>query len=456
MQNSKYHLKCVECGYVTPDFSLWFKQNQICPKCGSKHAEIEYNTDYSLLQNLFKKFSRHAELDSASPCLQEIAGQARNDEHQPKSFWHYFDFLPLYNKENIISCNEGAIPLERWSFFEDYAKNQGINCMIYVYRNDLNGGTNTFKDIAASMAASVFKENNINRFCIASTGNTATAYGKYLSLAGVSAAIFMPANSEETSKAEISSYGQQVYCVQGDYAYAKQVAADYAKKFAVPISSGNIDPIRVESKRTMVFEWLRLLGKMPDVYVQAISGGTGPLAVDKAVRELTPHIPNIQLPKMLMIQTDKCDPMVQAWENAKSQNFPDGFEKQYPIIDNPQTEISILATGNPATYPLISKLIQKCDGNFIRVQEDEVVDVARWVAYERKIHVGPASAVCLLGLIKAIQNKEIKDNQTVLVNIGEGIKRAPAFLQKLGHHIKQVSSVNDCEIAKINTFCFKN
>jgi len=427
MQKNKYQLKCVGCGHLTFDFSLWFQQNQLCPKCGSKHAEIEYNTDYSLLPELLK---------------------AQN----PTNFWHYFDFLPLYNKENIISCNEGAIPLERWTFFENYAKKHGINCTIYVYRNDLNGGTGTFKDIAASMAASIFKEHSISQYCIASTGNTATAYGKYLSMAGTNAAIFMPANSEASSQAEISSYGQQIYCVQGDYAYAKQVAADYAKKFSILISSGNIDPIRVESKRTMVFEWLRLLGKMPDVYIQAISGGTGPLAVDKAVRELTPHFPNIHFPKMLMIQTDKCDPMVTAWENAKSQNFPDGFEKQYPIIENPQTEISILATGNPATYPLIAKLVQKSDGNFIRVEEDKAIDAARLVAYERKIHIGPASAVCILGLIKAIQNGEITDNQTVLVNMGEGIKRSPAFLQKLGHHIKQISSVEECQIPNMNQF----
>jgi threonine synthase len=428
MSKDKYHLRCVSCGHVTENFSVWFEQNQICTECGSKHSEIEYNTDYSALSELLK-------------------------EKTPKSFWHYFDYLPLYDKDNIISCEEGAIAVERWSFLEEYAKERyHLDCNIYVYRNDLNGGTNTFKDIAASMAASVFKENNINQYCIASTGNTATAYGKYLSLAAVNVAIFMPKDSEVTSQSEIASYGQQVYCVDGDYAKAKQVAADYAKKFNVLISSGNIDPIRIESKRTMVFEWLRMLGKMPDVYIQAISGGTGPLAIDKAIRELSPCMPNVRLPKMLMIQTDKCDPMVQAWENAKSKNFPNGFEKEYPVIDNPQTEISILATGNPATYPLIAKLMRKSNGNFIRIEENKVVDIARLVAYERKIHIGPASAVCILGLIKAIQTGELKNGQTVLVNIGEGIKRAPAFLQKLAHHIEQVTSVENCHLPDINLF----
>ncbi|MCL2132399.1 MAG: pyridoxal-phosphate dependent enzyme, partial [Lentimicrobiaceae bacterium] len=196
-------------------------------------------------------------------------------------------------------------------------------------------------------------------------------------------------------------------------------------------SAGNIDPIRIESKRTMVFEWLRLLGKMPDVYVQAISGGTGPLALDKAVRELKPHFKNMELPRLLMVQTDKCDPMVQAWETAQAQDFPDGFENNYPIIENPQTSISILATGNPATYPLAAKLVQKSNGNFIRITESKVLETARLVACERKIHIGPASAVCLLGLLKALENGEIADGETVLVNMGEGVKRSPDFLKRI-------------------------
>ncbi|MBO4739816.1 MAG: pyridoxal-phosphate dependent enzyme [Bacteroidales bacterium] len=420
---NKYQLRCVKCGHTTKDFATWFAQNQCCPQCNSKHAEIEYSADYAKLEQLFMG--------------------------QPQSFWHYFDFLPLYDKKNIVSFQEGAIPLERWTWLEHFAGKNGIDCEIYVYRNDLNGGTNTFKDIAASMAASVFSEIGLKHYCIASTGNTATAYGKYLAKANISAAIFMPENAVAASMAEISSYGQQVYCVKGDYSDAKKVAADYAAQYHVPISAGNIDPIRVESKRTMVFEWLRMLKKMPDVYVQAISGGTGPLALDKAVRELSAHR-DICLPKMLLVQTDKCDPMVQAWEKAKQQNFPEGFQNDYPVIKNPQTKISILGTGNPGTYPIVAKLMQKCNGDFIRVAEDKVEAMAKVVAIEQKTHIGPASAVCFLGLIDAIVNKRIQSGQTVLVNMGEGIKRAPEFLLDLGHHIKHVDNVSQCEVGNID------
>jgi len=49
----------------------------------------------------------------------------------------------------------------------------------------------------------------------------------------------------------------------GDYAKAKEIAAGYAAAHNIPISAGNIDPIRVEAKKTMVFEWLRQIDQIP-------------------------------------------------------------------------------------------------------------------------------------------------------------------------------------------------
>ena len=244
----KYELKCTGCGHVTSDFWTWFEQGQQCPKCGSKHSEVWYNRNYNKLKRIWNT--------------------------TPESIWKYFTFLPLLRKRHIISFNEGSVPLERWDFLENYAKEKyNLEIEVHVYRNDLNGGTGTFKDIAASLAASLFKEIGIKQYCIASTGNSATAYAKYLSKAGVNCSVFMPEDAIKSSEATISSFGQQVFRVMGDYAKAKEIAAGYAKIHNIPMSTGNIDPIRIEAKKTMVFEWLRQIGKLPDVYIQAVSGG---------------------------------------------------------------------------------------------------------------------------------------------------------------------------------------
>jgi len=398
----KYYLKCTNCGYVTENFADWFQADQECVKCKSKHSEIWYNSDYSQLNTLLSK--------------------------KPENFWHYFDFLPLMNQENIISCKEGAIPMEKWDFLVNYAqKKYGIACDVFVYRNDLNGGTNTFKDVAASLAASIFKEQGIKKYAIASTGNTATAYSKYLALAGVTLSVFVPYCVSQDSVNEMLSYNQDVRVVNGDYAFAKKVAAEFHLQHNVLISTGNIDPIRVEAKKTMVFEFLRQLGKIPNLYIQAVSGGTGPIAIDKGVREIEHLEPKVKLPRMILVQQDTCDPMVQGWEKATKENFPNGWENNYPVIDNPQTSISILSTGNPGMFPVVAPIVKKSQGGFVRVLESDVLDLAIKIYKEKNIVLGPASIVCLLGFYKALEKSCIKNGETVLINIGEGAARSHRF-----------------------------
>ncbi|MDD4008903.1 MAG: pyridoxal-phosphate dependent enzyme [Fermentimonas sp.] len=423
----KYKLTCTKCGHVTPNFWTWFDQNQQCPKCGSKHSEVSYNRRYQRLPRIMKR--------------------------QPDSFWHYFPYLPLLRRRHIISLKEGAIPVEKWTFLEDFAREKfGLNINVHVYRNDLNGGTGTFKDIAASLAASLFNEIGIKQYCIASTGNSATAYAKYLSMANVNCSVFMPEDTLKASEATISSYGQQVFKVLGDYAKAKELAAGYAKIHNIHMSTGNIDPIRIEAKKTMVFEWIRQMDKFPDVYIQAISGGTGPIAIDKGIREIKEIYPDLKNPRFLLVQTDGCDPMVQAWEKAEEAGFPEGFENEYPIIENPQTEVPTLATGNPASYPILAKLVQKTGGSFLRMRENKLLPVGKLMAYEKKVIPGPASAVCMAGFFIALRKNKIKDGETVLINLGEGSNRAPYFLEQMIYTTKSVNSVEDCEPHSIDDF----
>lgn len=416
----KYYLACVQCGYQTPDFKTWFDGNQICPECGSKHSEVWYDTDYGKLPELFRS--------------------------QPASFWAYFDYLPLMRQENIVSCGEGAIPVERWAFLEKYAgEKYNLDIQVYAYRNDMNGGTGTFKDVAASLAASLFKENGVKQYCVASTGNTATAYGMYLSLAGVNASIFIPKNALKASEAMINAYGQQVLRVNGDYAKTKKIANEYAGNHHVLISAGNIDPIRVEAKKTMVFEWLRQMKKLPDVYIQAVSGGTGPIAIDKGIRELRGIYPELTMPRLLMVQPDRCDPMVQAWEEAERESFPAGFEKNYPVLEDPETAVPTLATGNPATYPLIATLVKNAGGSFVRMEECKLPDYGKLVAFERKVILGPASAVCIGGFFESLKKGLIKNGESVLLNTGEGVRRAGDFVNTMIYTTRHVDGVDECQ-----------
>ncbi len=423
MSDKKFYMHCTQCGYDVPDFKEWFDHMQQCPKCGCTIVDVKYNRDYKELKNL----------------IVAANGDARN-------VWHYFDFLPLNNKENIITRGEGVIPLERWTFLEDYAKRKyGLNIQVNAYRNDLNPGTGTFKDVAAAVAASVLKENGIKEFCIASTGNIANAYAHYLADAGISIAVFVPENALKANEAEVNSYGQKLFKVKGDYAMAKKVAADYSKKYRILMSGGNTDPMRVEAKKTMVFEWLRQIGKVPNVYIQALSGGTGPIAIEKAYKELQDVGMVGDLPRFIMVQPSGCAPMTHGWEKAKAEGFPEGWLTSYPTYENPQTKVPTLATGKPGTFPIIANLVKKSNGEIIEFDEHHMIDIARAIAFENTVRIGPASAIAAGGFFESLKKGIINESDNVLINVGEGIRRSPEFVEEMMYTTEHVSSVDDCE-----------
>jgi len=119
--------------------------------------------------------------------------------------------------------------------------------------------------------------------------------------------------------------------------------------------------------------------------------------------------------------------MVQGWEKAVEDNFPDGWENRYPIIDNPQTSVSILSTGNPAMFPVVAPIVKKSGGSFVRVKEEHLIELAAKISKETNLILGPASIVCLSGFYKALQENRIKNGDTVLINTGEGVARAKEF-----------------------------
>lgn len=430
MNNQKFYFQCRQCGHQMNGFSDWFAARQKCSACGNKWVDVKYNSDYAQLPDLI-----------------------RQKDPAPHSFFHYFDFLPLMDQAHVITEGEGTIRIDRWEFLERFARDQfGLDLTVLAYRNDDNYGTGTFKDVAAAMAASVLNEHGVKSYCVASTGNIANAFAHYLALAGISLSVFIPDDALRANEAGVSCYGQRVFRVRGDYALAKKICAEYAEKHDILMSGGNIDPARVEAKKTQVFEWLRQLGYIPDVYVQALAGGTGPIAIDKGLNDIR-HLNLFDKdPRYIMVQASGCDPMTVAWEQAQERGFPAGWEKDFPIFDNPSTRIPTLANGNPQTFPIIGSLVKKTDGDFLTFDESLAPQVARLVAFESTVKIGPAATIAVGGFFEGLKKGVFRSGERVMLNIGEGMRRSPELLDEMIYTTVSVESVEECSPFSRNSY----
>jgi len=424
-ETAKFHLECNACGARIDGFAEWFRAGQRCPACGSGTADVRYPAGHEALTRLIAK---------KTPA--------------PDGLWHYFDVLPVNDRSNVVTAREGVVPIDRWTFLEEYARTRfNRTCKVYAHRHDDNYATGTFKDLSGSVVASVLKEVGIKSYVAASTGNIGVAFSRYLNAAGVSLYAFIPENSSRAQEAEIACFGQRVFRVKGDYTRAKEFAHEFAQKHGMPLAAGNFDPMRIEAKKVLLLEWLRLLDDVPTVYMQALSGGTGPLAVAKGWKDLGPMGAMPRLPRFLLVQSDKCPPMADAWEDAKSKGFPDGWEKTYPIYQNPETMIPTLATGYPKTYPALSPLVRQSGGEIFAFAEEQTALMARLVAFMRSVRMGPAAAIVVGGFIKALRRGDLRDGDVVVLNIGEGIRRAPEFMERLIEVSHTVDSLDECTLA---------
>lgn len=422
MESTKYQFICRNCGHKIEGFGQWFAEGQKCPECGGKWVDTKYTHGYLKLPDLVNNRAGH-----------------------PDSMFHYFDYLPLLDRNNIISQGEGVIPIDHWKFLEDFAsEHYNLDITVLAYRNDENPATGTFKDVAAAVVASVLKENGIKEYCVASTGNIANAFAHYLALAGISLSVFIPDDALKANEAGVGCYGQRVFRVRGDYSLAKKLCAEFSAKHNIPMSGGNIDPARVEAKKTQVFEWIRQLGYLPDVYIQALAGGTGPIAIQKGIDDIR-HLKLFDKePRYVLIQASKCNPMTMAWEQAKSEGFTEGWKQRFPILDSPKTCIPTLANGNPQTYPILAQLVHATGGEFLTFDEDMHVDVARLIAFESSARIGPAAAIAVGGFFEALKSGSIRNGEKVMINIGEGIQRAPEMLEKMIYTTESVLTIEEC------------
>ena len=90
---------------------------------------------------------------------------------QEKTYWRYFELLPISNKSNIINLHAGFTPLQKADELGD--KIGGLKSLFI--KNDSVNPTFSFKDRPAGVAVSRAKETKLKAVGCASTGNLASA-----------------------------------------------------------------------------------------------------------------------------------------------------------------------------------------------------------------------------------------------------------------------------------------
>lgn len=375
MTKIKY-LECVICGHQQPYVPFAATS---CEACNSQWTEARYDYD---------EFKREI--------LRGLPGR-------PTNMWRYRDVLPVEAPTGLDLYPAGGTPL--W-LSQRFAPALGHK-QVY-FKDERYGPTSSFKDRQAAVGVAAMVEAGIKEAVIASTGNAAVAYAAACARSGIKLWVFMTSLVPQEKLREAALFGAEVIRVSGNYDQTKQIAAQFAQRRGLFLDRGaNSIPAR-ESMKTIAYEIVEQLGwRSPDWYIQAVSGGLGPLGVYQGFKELLDMGLIKKIPKLAIIQAAGCAPMVNA--------FKAGKDTATPVV--PDTCIIILSTGDPGkAYTYLWHLTHKYGGTMEAVTDPEAFAAMRSLAKSEGMAVEPATAVAFAGLEKLLKSQAIRTDELVVVN----------------------------------------
>jgi threonine synthase len=374
---------CLECGHGLPPDRMAVQ----CPACGSGWLDARY--DYAAVKSRWE------------PGL----------KGRDRSLWRYSELLPIAAPDDEITMGEGYTSLTRLHTYERLYNHPHLYA-----KDERQGPTSSFKDRQAALSVMAMKAAGITECVLASTGNAGAAYAAYCARAGIKLWLFLTSMVPAEKMREAALYGAEVVKVSGTYDETKHVAAEFAKRKGILLDRGARAIPGKESMKTMAFEIAEQLGgklrsdggwQAPDWYIQAVSGGIGPLGVAKGFEELHRMGLIDTLPKLGIVQAAGCAPMVQAFEA--------GADRAEPVV--PRTLITVLATGDPGfSYKLLRQYVVANGGAMVAIEDGETFDAMRRLASKAGFSVEPATAVAFAGLERMLAEGTIQPGESVVVN----------------------------------------
>ncbi len=370
------YLECSRCGQrvgaETPQ--------TICPKDGGS-LYVRYD-----LASLRGKFTRES-----------LIGRA-------PTMWRYAELLP---DAKPVSLGEGFTPMLPSRHYEDvFIKDEGLN------------PTGSFKARGLCMAVTMARAYGLKKLAVPSAGNAASALAAYCAAAGIEAHIFMPNDVPRANLVECETYGAKVTLVDGLISDCARIVAEQKHSEGWFDVSTLKEPFRVEGKKTMGYEVAEQLDwKLPDAIIYPTGGGVGLIGMWKAFEEME-QLGWIQAdskwPKMIVVQSTGCAPVVKAWDKEKS---------MAEVWQNARTIAAGLRVPKPYADYIILDILKKSGGTAVAVTDTEIMDALRWWAANEGIFAAPEGAASLAAYRKLRSSNFLKaKDRVVLFNTGSGLK----------------------------------
>ncbi len=230
------------------------------------------------------------------------------------SLWRYREALPLDDGEEPVTLGEGFTPLLHAARLE---RDLASPVALYV-KDESQNPTGSFKSRGMSVAVTRAKKLGAPALVAPSAGNAGGALAAYGARAQIPVTVFLPRDTPAILIQECRTYGARVELVNGLIDEAGKLANAYAADTGAFNVATLREPYRIEGKKTMGYELVEQLGRVPGAIVYPTGGGTGLVGMWKAFDELEEAgWIGAERPSMISVQAAGCAPIVRAYESGE-------------------------------------------------------------------------------------------------------------------------------------------
>jgi threonine synthase len=388
-------LRCIRCGaqYVAGNL---FKG---CPAClGQGHpANLLVEYDYQEIRRRF---------------------DPRKLDGRPLSMWRYHELLPVEPGE-AVSLGEGMTPLlsvprlaQQLGLRELYVKNETVN------------PTWSFKDRLASAAVSTARAMGMRVITGSSSGNAGAATAAYSARAGLPCVMFTTQQFPMAMKVQMAVYGTKLVAVPTIHDRWRMVEACVDQfgwfpvtVFVYPLVGSN--PYGIEGYKTMAFEMVEQLGRVPDQVVYPVGAGDAFSGAWKGFSEYRDLGYVESVPRMLAAEV--FGPL----ENALEKDLDHVEEVPW----GPTVGISV-GLNTSALQGL--NVLRESGGAAARASDDEMLAMQRDLAAAEGIYAETSSVLSLAAIRHFVEQGTMDPDQTVVaVLTSSGLKDPETTLKHL-------------------------
>lgn len=346
----------------------------------------------------------------AQPLLSEYAPIPPGNVGSRWDLWRYAPALPLLAGETPVSLGEGLTPLAESSVL---ARRLGV-ARLWV-KDEGRNPTASFKARGMSAAITRARALGASGVVVPTAGNAGAAVAAYAAAAGLPARVYAPRTTPPAILMTMRALGADLHLVDGHIGDAGRLARAYAAESGWMDVSTLREPYRVEGMKTMGYELVEQLGRLPTAIVYPTGGGEGTIGIWKALEEMRAWgwLPaDAPRPRMVVAQAAGCAPIVRA--------HMAGADRAEPWVD-PSTYASGLRVPGPLGDRLLLRTLRESAGYAVAIDDAVTRDAAAALAHATGMDAAPEGGCALAAVDALVRAGRLGRADEVLVfNTGSG------------------------------------